>query len=186
MSRSSTSPPSAMSSRLVYLQSCSQIAAAFAADGFKYAKSGPHLTKHSSRFLFRIAFQSSQDHMAGAHSVLLMHANVWSHTLRAWRVAQTRAHRQDGHVAGGMAHLLDRKLSRIEWKLADPANRNQSVRDAVRFIRSRMLVYFAQFEDPESSRQKAMHFRGKCFRYCLVGRIRRLLWRQSRRPSHRH
>lgn len=147
-------PTSVESPRDVYLQACAQTAAEFVADGFKYAKTGPHLSKRSPDFLFRVSFQSSHNNVAGLHVVLWMHANVSSPTLMKWRTEQPHPYRKDGYVAGGMVHLLEQKHPMIEWELADPTDRNETVQDAVSFIRSSVLPYFAQFENPKNVIEK--------------------------------
>src|SRR5882724_9777993 len=96
-----------------YADSCAQIAAAFVADGYRYAKSGPHLTKKMGGFSYRISFQSSRHNIPGQHVSLAVAANVWSKELEDWRRRQPLARRQDDWVAGGLIHLLGTGLTYV-------------------------------------------------------------------------
>jgi hypothetical protein len=147
--RNAPEPVGAESPRDVYLQSCAQIAATFSDQGYKFAKSGPHLTKNTKLFRYMIAFQSSHNNIPGQHVALWMAANVRSPSLKKWRSQQTRPYRTDDWLAGGMVHLLCGKHSWVEWELADPQARKNTVNDAIRFIREVVLPYFQQFDDPD-------------------------------------
>jgi hypothetical protein len=69
----------------VYAQSCARVAASLAEDGFRYAKSGPHLTKKNGDFSYRIAFQTSHNNIPGEHVALWMYASVRCPDLKRWR-----------------------------------------------------------------------------------------------------
>ena len=145
--RTTRSLETALAPRDVFAGACRQISEAFIADGYKYAKSGPHLTKNSDPFSYRISFQSSHNNIPGKHVVLWMHANVHSSRLKKWRGEQLKPYRKDGWVAGGMVHLLNRKSAMLEWELANEDNRRLVVDDAIRFIRSEVFSYFRRFDD---------------------------------------
>ncbi len=47
-------------------------------------------------------------------------------------------------------HLLDTKYSLVQWELANPAEREATIADAVEFIESNVLPFFSRFDDPET------------------------------------
>lgn len=138
---SSAEPP-----REVFLAGCQQIADAFAADGFVYARSSQKLTRKTSDFSFRILFQSSHHNIAGELVALWIHAHVDSKRIGAWNNARPRPSKSDGVGGGQIGNLLP-AASWMEWNLADGANRAAVLSDAVATIRRVVLPFFALFDD---------------------------------------
>ena len=62
-----------------------------------------------------------------------------------------------------MVHLIDQKHSMIEWDQADPGDRNETIQDAVNFIRSTVLPYFVQFENQKNVLEKLRVSQVKAF-----------------------
>src|SRR5438034_4241270 len=54
----------------VFQDACAAIAQALQPDGFRYAKSGPHLTRKAGDFTHRISFQSSAHNVRGEYVAL--------------------------------------------------------------------------------------------------------------------
>jgi hypothetical protein len=79
-----------------------------------------------------------------------MHAIVRSSSLKQWREQYLPAVRVNDFVAGGMAHLLGSGHVMLEWELANPEDRQQTIEDAIAFVQSDVLPYFRFFESPES------------------------------------
>jgi hypothetical protein len=129
------------------LSTCRQIAEEFADDGYKFAISGPHLTKTNDTFKLRISFGSSHDHKLGSYMLLWMHANVRSSQLRRWRQKQRHPYPGDDWVAGGMAHGFADK-GYFEWNLAEDSRRSAIIAHAIEFIRAHVLPYFNTSSDP--------------------------------------
>ena len=50
--------------RTHYLSACAEIASHLEADGFRYARSGPHCTRRAGDWQQRIAFHSSHHNVA--------------------------------------------------------------------------------------------------------------------------
>jgi hypothetical protein len=134
----------------VYREACARIAMALQSHKFKYLKSKQRCHRLEGRFKNDIAFQSSHFNASGRHVQLWMHATVGSPELQAWRAARLPAELVTGHVAGGMVHLLGTKFALVQWELADPQNREQTIFDAIDFIHAEVFPYFARFEPPES------------------------------------
>lgn len=132
----------------VYAQSCAKIAEHFVEHGFRYAKSGPHLTRKRNGFSHRVSFQTSYHNIPGKHVSLSVAANVRSKRLKEWRENQEHARRSDDWVGGGMIHLLGTDLTYITWEMADPKERENTISDVVSFIESVTLPYFGYFDRP--------------------------------------
>ena len=66
----------------VFRDVCAAIGQALAADGFRYAKSGPHLTRKAGDFTYRISFQSSAHNVRGEYVALWIHAMCYRRASR--------------------------------------------------------------------------------------------------------
>jgi hypothetical protein len=141
--RNETAEPSAQ----VYAESCSRIATAFVNDGFRYAKSGPHMTRRRNGFTEKVSFQTSYHNIPGKHVELSVAATVRSKNLKEWRGSQPASLRKGNWVGGGMIHLLGIESSYLKWELADPEGRDDTVADVIDTIRSLALPYFDVFQD---------------------------------------
>ena len=139
-------PPGQEAPRNVYLAACAAIGGYLEESfGFKYAKSGPHARRRSGNFTFQISFQSSRNNIAGEHVVLWIHGNVLSSTMHKWREGHPHLHPSD-FVAGGQLGNLQTDHSWLEWDLAEPRKREETIRDASKAIEDLGLSYFAKFE----------------------------------------
>lgn len=143
-------PDGVEDSRAVYLAACEEIAGNLESLGFRYAKSGPHSSRSEGPFKFKISFQSSHNNIPGRHVRLWMHATVQSKKLQAWRESHLPTKRANDYVAGGMVHRLRMEHAMVEWELADPSTRPSTIADALAFLHSDVLPYFAQFKDPRA------------------------------------
>jgi hypothetical protein len=146
--RQAGADPAAEPSAQVYAESCARIAAAFAAEGFRYAKSGPHLTRKAGIFSHQISFHSSYHNIPGRHVSLSAAARVRAKKLEEWRKLQPRSWRSDDWLAGGMIHLLGTDRAYITWELADASSRPATTADIVACLGGVVLPYFARFEEP--------------------------------------
>lgn len=144
----SIGPAPFSTSKEVYLRSCEAIANAFASNGYRFSKSGPHFTRKAGDFLYRVSFQSSRNNVAGEYVALWIHANVASSTLKKWRITNRSIRGPYDFVAGGQIGNLAEHPSWLEWNLADPASREAEVQSAIRTIRELALPYFAEFVEP--------------------------------------
>lgn len=134
------------SCRDVYLQSCASICEPFKADGFRYAKSGPKMSKRSGEFTFTVSFQSNRYNVAGESVEFWIHGNVHSPAMKKWR-SNNQSLRKDDRVAGGQVGNLRRKYSWLVWDVASAELRGDKIQLAVEAIRTIALPYFAAFED---------------------------------------
>lgn len=134
------------SCRDVYLQSCASICEPFKADGFRYAKSGPKMSKKSGEFTFTVSFQSSHYNSPGASVKIWSHGLVYSPAMKKWR-SSNQSLRGDDCVAGGQIGNLVKKPSWLAWNVASAELRSGKIQLAIEAIRTIALPYFAAFED---------------------------------------
>jgi hypothetical protein len=134
--------------RQVFLESTARIAAELEVDGYKYAKSGPHATRRSGDFTFKIWFQSSHNNIADQLVCLWIHATVLSTRIKKWRELQTPPVSEYSYVAGGQIGNLLPKSSWMEWDLANPKRRTHVVSDATTTIQRLAFPYFSLFDRP--------------------------------------
>jgi hypothetical protein len=132
--------------REVYKAACAAIGQALEPLGFRYIKSKQRCVAKGSRFTKEIAFQSSHHNVSGRHVQLWMYAAIDSHELQAWRAARFPQEPASAYVAGGMVHLLGTRFAFVEWELADPRDREETIQDAIAFIHSDVLPYFEKFD----------------------------------------
>ncbi len=133
--------------RDVYLAACASIGAHLEESfGFKYAKSGPRARKRSGDFTLHILFQSSHHNIAGEHVNLCIHGNVQSAKIKKWREAQPFLQSFD-YVAGGQIGNLQTDHCWLDWELANPRKREETIRSAIKAIEELALPYFAKFEN---------------------------------------
>lgn len=133
--------------REVYEESCRLIAEALESDGYRYSKSGQHITRSSKDFKFRISFQSSHNNVASEFVALWIHGNVVSPKLKKWRHENRALRRDFDFLAGGQIGNLRKNSGWLEWNLADHSRRDQQIDDAVRHIREIIFPYFSLFDD---------------------------------------
>jgi Domain of unknown function (DUF4304) len=145
--RFSGKPTGQESSREVYLAGCASIGAYLGDSfGFRYAKSGPHARRRSGDLTFEISFQSSQHNIAGEHVGLSVHSNVLSAKIKKWRELTPPLCSFD-YVSGGQIGNLQTNCSWLDWELADPSNRDEAIRDAIKAIEELAFPYFSKFEN---------------------------------------
>lgn len=137
--------------RDVFLAACAEIARRFEPHGFRYAKSGPHLSRRSGEFTFEVAFASSHYNVAGGHVGLTVYAGVLSNALRKWRL-EHHSSRDDAsnRVAGGMLPNLKPDMPVATWDVADPRSRPSLLNDVQNAIEAATLPYFDLFEDEQA------------------------------------
>lgn len=144
-------PPGEEKPRDVFLAACAELASRFEPRGFRYAKSGPHISRRQGEFTEEVAFASSHYNVAGQHVDLTLYAGIRSKELRRWRV-EHRPNDDDpsDHVAGGMLQNLGTEMPIASWELADPSSRPEVLDEIGTAIEEVALPYFALFEDGEA------------------------------------
>lgn len=135
--------------RQVFLATCAEIAKDFEAEGFRYAKSGPHIILVAGDFTFRVSFQSSYRNVSGQHVRLWVHATVSAKCMKEFRRSHLPENLVNDGIAGGMVHrLLPDNVTMVEWDLANPETRAEVIAEVISLIRKHVLPYFALFSKP--------------------------------------
>jgi hypothetical protein len=147
-SRFDGAPVGGESAAEAYQDVCSSIADVLANDGFRFSKSGPHLSRKAGSIVHRIAFQTSSNNIAGEFVSLSIFVNVRSPSLKKWRSTNTVLNSDSDMIAGGQIGNLLKTSVWMEWNVADRSLRSEDVRDAEQVIREIALPYFAAFESP--------------------------------------
>lgn len=135
--------------RQVFANACESIASEFASSGFRYAKSGPHVTKKLGDFTFQVLFSSSFRNTAGAVVKLWISGTVYSKRLQRWRADYPLLHGAD-YVAGGQLGNLTHETVFNDCNLADNTTRAAVIADATRLIVDVAIPYFDQFDDVDA------------------------------------
>ncbi len=139
--------PGVETPRDVFLAACASIGAHLEESfGFKYAKSGPHSGRKAGDFTFQISFDSSHNNIAGEHVNLSICGTVLSARIKKWREAHSFLRAWEV-IAGGQIGNLQVKPCWLDWELADPHNRDETIRDAIKAIDELALPWFARFEE---------------------------------------
>src|SRR5690242_192481 len=71
--------------RALYLAACADVAAAFKPDDFRYAKSGPRLTRIRGDWKEIVSFQSDRNNVPGQRVGLWVHAYLENTKIKEWR-----------------------------------------------------------------------------------------------------
>jgi hypothetical protein len=133
--------------RQVYLAACEAIARHFEDRGFRFAKSGPHMSRRSDAFRFVVSFGPSRYNAAGVTVTLVVYAHVHSATLGSWRKARNLP--GDDYLAAGNLGNLRQEHAWLDWDVGQPETRDDVIADVVAAIQSIAMPYFAHFEGEE-------------------------------------
>jgi hypothetical protein len=133
--------------RDVFRAATDKIARHFEASGWKYAPSGPHLSRQQARFTSRIELSTSTNNAAGALVVLQVYVGIRSRQLKKWRAQQRPPVRRDDGVAAGPLGNLSSEAKWLDWNLADRGQRASTIRDVVSHIEDLALPWFEAFAE---------------------------------------
>ncbi len=136
--------------RQVYMAALDRIAQALAPHGFRFARSGPHLTRTEGPARQRIVFQSDRNNIAGEHVQFWIHASVENAEAERWLAQSDWPFRATAQIGGGQIGNLVKPHGWWSWEIADPATREARVDDAIRQIEAIILPLFARLSDPRS------------------------------------
>lgn len=122
-------PADAEKPRDVYQAAADELAAPYTQAGWRYARSGPHLTRRVSDLTSQIRFASSTSNVAGSLVVLTVHVIFKDHAHTAWRQERGLSPVPfDAVLNRHLGHFLQPPVW-LEWNLADPATRPQTIAD---------------------------------------------------------
>lgn len=115
--------------REVFLAAVDSIAEPLVAQGFRYARSGPHLTRRTNHVTSKVLLGSSTLNVPG--ELVSLHVTLQAHDaeLGKWRRTQAAPRRSDDLVATRhLGHLLT-PGKWLEWNLASPYDRLATTKD---------------------------------------------------------
>jgi hypothetical protein len=141
ISRFTSRPAGVEAPRDVFMSAVDEVAAHFSEMGWRYARSGPHLSQKSGDLSAKLAFVSNRLNVAGELVGLWVDVRLADHTIAKWRreignpltTGNAVAHRHLGH-------LLDPPIW-LEWDLAPPDVRSAAVRDIIETIEGAALPW---------------------------------------------
>jgi hypothetical protein len=130
--------PDPRAARNLFLDVCTSVAAEFDASGFRFAPSGPHMSRPWNRFRFGVSFEFRR-------GVVSLYAHVQSRDLRAWR--KHHGQPDGGYLGAGQLGNLRENRGWLEWELIDTVDAPAVERSVIGAVRNIALPWFALFED---------------------------------------
>ncbi|MDX8530740.1 DUF4304 domain-containing protein [Mesorhizobium sp. VK25A] len=138
----------------VFLDGCQQVSSCLEPMGFRFAKSGPHVSRRAGDWTFKISFQSSNLNVAGEYVELTVHASVSSKELRAWDECSAWPAGANEWVAGGQLGNLRLPRKWRTWNIAGPITRQAQISNVVANIKTIILPFFERFSAPQELAQE--------------------------------
>jgi hypothetical protein len=127
--------------RDVFMAAVDEVAAHFSEMGWRYAKSGPHMSQRHGDISAKLAFVSNRLNVAGELVGLWVNVHLADHTIGKWRKEIGNPLATGSQVADRhLGHLLD-PPGWLEWDLAQPDVRPAAARDIVETIESAALPW---------------------------------------------
>lgn len=131
------------------ISSCSAVADAFKAEGFRWAKSGLRFSRKVGSFTHIVSFQSDSANTSGHHVAVAMHAQVKSSALEKWRDSNNGI--TDGsNVWITQVGYLSPAHEYLKWQLVDPATRIAEIDNMIETVRKLVLPAFDVCSSTES------------------------------------
>ena len=128
-------PPGAEAPRDVFAAAAANVAQPMIADGWTFARSGPHLSRRTNNVTAKLKFGSNPhnlaEHLVGFRATV----ECSDHSLRAWRQSINAPLRTDGLVSSSPVGNLVDPPRWIEWNLVDPDHRDSIVVEIVELLR---------------------------------------------------
>ncbi len=133
--------------RDVFMAAVQTLVEPFVEEGWRYAKSGPHVTQRVGSVTTKLRFASSSLNVAGELVTLRASLMIGDRVHGNWRREQTNPRRDDNIVATPhLGHLLDPPRW-LEWNLADSEERSSTIRDIQGTLRTTAGSYVANVTD---------------------------------------
>ncbi|WP_395447127.1 hypothetical protein ACHMW7_19195 [Aminobacter sp. UC22_36] len=135
--------------RDVFLGACASVAAGLAADGFSYARSGPRATRRDGPWKFALWFQSGR-----IGTYFAIHYLVHNKDFLAWRKQFAARAGQPDLVVSMNLGFLSPIRNWLDFDVAEPASRQDTIDLALANIRDHALPFFDLFRDPPALAQE--------------------------------
>jgi hypothetical protein len=143
--------------REVYLSACEKIANIYSPYGFKYSKSGQHLTlkQKDNEFIFKISFHSSHYNIPGKNVAIEVFANILSHKYKKWTLDNKIELNINNntvineYVCGGNIGNLRKEHKYIKWNIGKIETRKQEIENIIDNINKLAIPFFEHFNNME-------------------------------------
>jgi len=135
--------------RDVFLTACARISGKLQADGFSYARSGPHATRRDGPWKFTLRFQSGR-----IGTYFSIHYSVHNRDFLAWRSRFGESTGFHDMVAGMNLGFLSPVRNWVTYDVEDPIRRSDALSLALADIRNHALPFFQHFKDPTTLAQQ--------------------------------
>lgn len=132
--------------RVVYLGVCQSIGESLAAEGYRYAKSGPKCSRRVGDLTYEVSFGSSNRNEAGDYIKLSVGVLVASRKMKQWE--KSVGFPQPAGLLGSRGiGALTPEYRYMFWNVADPRSRQSTTEGIVAAIEELAFPWFASFED---------------------------------------
>jgi hypothetical protein len=139
--RFALSRPGVETPRVVFMSAVDEVAGHFAASGWRYARSGPHLSRREGDVSGKVVFVSNRLNVGGELVGLWVDIHLADRTLGRWRKEIGNPLVTGDEVARRhLGHLLDPPRW-LEWNLAESSVRPAAITDIVETIEDAALPW---------------------------------------------
>ncbi|MDR1179190.1 MAG: hypothetical protein LBK44_01690 [Spirochaetales bacterium] len=151
--------------REVYLAACEDIANIYIPYGFKYSKSGQHLTlkQKDSEFIYKISFGSSHYNVPGKNISIDVCANVLSHKYKKWKSENRTELNLKNEIelseciCGGNIGNLRKEHKYLQWNIASLETREKEIENIIDAINKLAIPFFEHFNDVHKLKDELEH-----------------------------
>jgi hypothetical protein len=148
-------PISNENTREVYLSACENIANVYLSYGFKYSKSGQHLTlrQKDNEFIYKISFQSSHYNIPGINVAISVCANILSHKYKKWKLENKNElnlkneSELNEYICGGNIGNLRKDKKYLKWNTGKIETREKEIENIIDSINKLAIPFFHHFNN---------------------------------------
>jgi hypothetical protein len=149
-------------SREIYLSACENIANFYLPYGFKYSKSGQHLTlkQKDNEFIYKISFNSSHYNIPGVNIEISVFANILSHKYKKWKLENKNKLNLKNdvelneYICGGNIGNLREKRKYLKWNIGKTETREKEMENIIDNINELAIPFFHHFDDIKKLEEK--------------------------------
>jgi hypothetical protein len=142
--------------RQVFLDACCEISSRLEL-GFRFAKSGPHASRRTGDWTFKIFFQSNYLNAGGEYVELVVHASVYNKAIREWDERNGWPANASDWIAGGELGNLRTPRHWRTWDIANPLTRQAEIANIVANVQTTVLPFFERFGAPRKLAEQLAH-----------------------------
>jgi hypothetical protein len=142
-------------SREIYLSACENIAGVYLPYGFKYSKSGQHLTlkQKDNEFIYKISFHSSHYNIPGVNIAISVFANILSHKYKKWKLENKNELNLKNdvelseYICGGNIGNLRKERKYLNWNIGKTETREKEMENIIDNINELAIPFFNHFNN---------------------------------------